>query len=107
MVGQNAVKEQLEAPRLDESPVINSNKMIEQSTATGGPIRDAHMLMGNADAQSGPAINLSSSQGMTEAAKASLSRKMGMMDADSRSVQWAQVDSNGITTSEGMTLSQN
>ena len=107
MVGQNAVKEQLEAPRLDESPVINSNKMIEQSTATGGPIRDAHMLMGNADAQSGHSINLSSSQGMTEAAKASLSRKMGMMDADSRSVQWAQVDSNGITTSEGMTLNQN
>ena len=106
MVGQNAINEQTEAPRLDQSQVIGSNQMIEQSSM-GGPLMDAQRVMGNAEARAGHAINLSSSQGMTEAAQTSLARRMSMVDADSRSVQWAQVDSNGITTSEGMTLSQN
>lgn len=105
MVGANVINENTEAPRLDESRVIGAGNMIEQSSM-GGPLADAQRLMANAEARSGHAINLSSSQGITDAAKASVARQLSMVDTDNKTITWAHVDSNGVATSDGFTLNR-
>ena len=105
MVGTGAIDENVESPRLDKSKVIDADKMIDQSSM-GGPLADASRLMSNTQASSGHSINLSSSQAMTEAAKASVSRQLSMVDAHSKTLTWAHVDSSGTATSDGYTLNR-
>lgn len=105
MVGTGSIDENVESPRLDKSKVIDADKMIDQSSL-GGPLADFSRLLSNTQAGSGHSINLSSSQAMTEAAKASVSRQLSMVDAHSKTLTWAHVDSNGIATSDGYTLNR-
>lgn len=105
MIGTGAIDENVESPRLDQSKVISADKMIDQSSL-GGPLADASRLMSNTQAGSGHSINLSSSQAMTEAAKASVSRQLSMVDTHSKTLTWAHVDSSGTATSDGYTLNR-
>ena len=104
MVGKDFVDEDKAAPKLDQSEVIGTARMIANSSAGGVLTTDNfnQNLVHNADASNPGSINLQTSQDSIESARHAVSSKIQMMEGATESRTLAEIDSDGIVKTTGM-----
>lgn len=105
LVGQNAIKEELEAPDLHKTSVIGAERMIQNSTQYG-PAESMEDLQSNAYANSPTTFNLAMTDSQTETAKRVLSAQASALGTTAEQMTFAHVDSNGVATSSGWVIDQ-
>lgn len=103
LVGQGSIKEKLEAPRLDESPVIDSSRMIDNSFA-GSPLQSSQQLMSRAESAFSGRVDLSTADSVVHAAESNLSSALSKMESKTLSNMLTNVDSNGVATESGLIM---
>ncbi len=105
LVGQNAIKEELEAPDLHKTSVIGAERMIQNATQYG-PAESMEDLQSNAYANSPTTFNLAMTDSQTETAKRVLSAQASALGTTAEQMTFAHVDSNGVATSSGWVIDQ-
>lgn len=105
LVGQNAIKEELEAPDLTKSSVIGADRMI-QNASEYGPVESPSQLQGNEFANSKTVFNMSVSDSETETAKRVLSAQASALGTTAEQMTFAKVNSEGVATSSGWVIDQ-
>lgn len=105
LVGQNAIREELEAPKLENSPVIDTGGMIKQSS-TGGPLSDSAPLLSNADANSNQAISLSSSLSEKDVAMQSVSDQLSKIQSETGQITFAQTKDYQTASESGYVITK-
>lgn len=105
LVGQNAIKEELEAPDLHKTSVIGAERMI-QNAAQYGPVESMEDLQSNAYANSPTTFNLAMTDSQTETAKRVLSAQASALGTTVEQMTFAHVDSDGVATSSGWVIDQ-
>lgn len=104
LVGQNAVKEELEAPNIHTADAIGANRMV-QNAAQFGPASVGN-LQDLAYGNSNTTFNLASTVSETETARRTLSAQASALGTTAEQMTFAQVNSEGIATSSGWVVDQ-
>lgn len=104
MVGKDFIDEDKAAPKLDQSEVIGTARMIANSSAGGVLTTDNfnQNLVHNADASNPGSINLQTSQDSIESARHAVSSKIQMMEGATESRTLAEIDSDGVVKTTGI-----
>ena len=104
MVGKDFIDEDKAAPKLDQSEVIGTARMIANSSAGGVLTTDNfnQNLVHNADASNPGSINLQTSQDSIESARHAISSKIQMMEGATESRTLAEIDSDGVVKTTGI-----
>ena len=105
LVGQNAIREELEAPKLETSPVIGTSGIIQQSS-TGGPLDSPERLLGNADANSKGSISLSSTASAKEAAQQSVSDQLSKIQSETGQITFAHTRDYRTASESGYVITK-
>lgn len=104
MVGKDFIDEDKAAPKLDQSEVVGTARMIANSSAGGVLTTDNfnQNLVHNADASNPGSINLQTSQDSIESARHAVSAKIQMMEGATESRTLAEIESNGTVKTTGI-----
>lgn len=94
LVGQNAIREDLEAPKLETSPVIGMPGIVDPNNY-GGPLSDSARLVSASDRGSSTTISLENGHSERTSASLNIADQISKLESETGQITLAQVNSDG------------
>ena len=103
LVGQNAIREDLEAPKLETSPVIGMPGIVDPNNY-GGPLSDSARLVSASDRGSSTTISLENGHSERTSASLNIADQISKLESETGQITLAQVNSDGKASERGLVI---